>query len=112
MKIEYVNYGIANRFNNRIEVNKALKKYPELLKTIIKHERNHSNGKYTLADYTSEFKMPHLKIMAFLLSHPSSWIQLSPVYPSKNMLHIDVGILISWIITILLMLLGIYMLGK
>jgi len=37
MDIVEVDYGIANRFNDRIEINKNLKDYPKLRKAILLH---------------------------------------------------------------------------
>ena len=40
-KIKYVDWGLANWYEDRIEINRNLKKYPKLHNYIILHELGH-----------------------------------------------------------------------
>jgi len=51
-----VNYGIASRYYNAIEINEKLDKYPELKSKIIDHELRHNKGKYTKKDFINDFQ--------------------------------------------------------
>lgn len=101
-KIEYVNYGIANRFSGkRIEIHSKLRqnKYAPLLKEIIAHEKSHSDGG---KDFVRDMKIdlmwlkhPNL-YWYFFFTTPSAWIQLSPIYPSKGKAYIDTNLAVFW----------------
>ena len=84
--------GIANYFYGEkgsfIEVNKNLKKYPSLYKSVIAHELEHSKSKNRYFDFKIEFKDLSIKreweLLKFSLMHPKAIIQYSPIVKDHN----------------------------
>jgi hypothetical protein len=117
MKIEFVDYGIANNFGNRIELNRNLIWHPSLLHRILKHELSHSKGNYSIKDLILDLTSNHSEldkissweIFKFSLENPKAFIQLSPIYPSKGKWYWDISRLICYS-PILLVLIGIIIL--
>ena len=100
-KIEYVNHGIANRYShNRIEIHKGLltMEYVPLFTEILLHEMHHSDSSYSMEDFKLDAKgFKHSGLYRkFILTHPSSWIQFSPVYPSNGRWFWDITLLIFY----------------
>ncbi len=83
-----VGHGIANRFPDRIEINKHLRKYPRLLKAILEHERSHADGGYSKKDFMLDFTTPSKAstwdILKFMVKHPSAFTQVLPIYWTKR----------------------------
>ena len=90
--IKEVNYGIACCINDNgkkwIEINKHLKHYSKLYKTIITHETAHynSNG---LLDFKIELgNMFNLKtewaLFKFSIKHPEAFYDLLPIFYNKK----------------------------
>lgn len=82
ISVKNINYGIACRIGNRIYINKKLRKYPKLYKAIFNHELDHSSG-YTKKDIVMDLHNNHISELKyqyyeFILSHPSSWVELLP----------------------------------
>ena len=103
MEIIEVNHSIANRFSDYIEINKNLRKYPELLEPILKHEKAHTNKTWSLHDFKLDFfsnsKVNSFSLMKFMFKHPRSFLQLSPIlYSKKKGFIIDFNILTMYAI--------------
>lgn len=100
LPVIYVNKGIANRFENRIELHEKLKQYPELHDEILKHERSHMEGNYSLTDFSLDFSniKNNGQYYRFLFSTPSAWWQYLPIYRSQGNWYIDYSILINFVI--------------
>lgn len=97
-----VDHGIANRFENHIEINKHLMKYPHLLKPILEHEFSHTNKKVSIEDFKLDFLMTpalHYKeLFKFMIKHPRSLTQLLPFYWSKeNGLVYDFNLMVMYL---------------
>ena len=102
MKIRYVNYGIANRFPGKIELNVNLKKpeYKVLHDELLQHELSHTDNGYSWSDFNLDsrgFKNKKL-YWKFILLHPMALIQFSPVYPSNKKIYYDISLLIVYAI--------------
>lgn len=88
--IVYRNYGIADRFQDgTIELNRALDKYPQLKKSIIKHELRHTdNPNFNKKDFIHDLSTPdQIKtwdMLKFMAHNPSSLIQFLPLYWTKK----------------------------
>ncbi len=117
MEIKYVSHSIANRFNGRIEINKHLKNYPELLKPILQHELQHTNQAWSVKDFKLDFisndKVNQWKLIKFMFKHPKSFAQLSPIlYSKKKGFIIDLNLIIMYSIMIGIFITTIYVGGK
>lgn len=94
MKIVETNYGIANCIGNKyIEINRDLKKYPELYKEVLAHEKEHLESK-GIFDFKIEFKnmlnfKKQFQLLMFSFKHPKSFRQMSPIYLTKKGWAID-----------------------
>ncbi|GAG82773.1 unnamed protein product [marine sediment metagenome] len=113
MEIIEVSHSIANRYSNHIEINKNLKKYPDLLKPILEHELSHTDKPWTFQDFKLDFvsksKVPFLKLIKFMFRHPASFLQLSPIlYSKRKGLIIDVNLLVMYLIMLLVFSITIY----
>ncbi len=112
-KIIYRNYGIADRFdNNVIELNKHLKKYPDLHKSLIQHEARHTNNqRFNRKDLEHDLSTPNQiktwKLTKFIIRHPLSLIQFVPVYWTKKRgLIVDYNLIAGWGVLLFIIFLG------
>ena len=104
-KINFVDYGIANRFPNKlIEVHNKLAQleYGPLYDEIIAHEKSHSDSTYSFHDLrldTLGFKNRML-YWKFILTTPSAWLQFSPIYKSQTTkkFYFDPSVAILWVL--------------
>ncbi len=117
MEIKYVNHSIANRFNNLIEINENLKKYPELLKPILEHELSHTDKPWSVKDFKLDFiepsKVNQWKLMKFMFKYPMAFLQWSPLlYSKKKGLVVDINLLIMYMIMIFVFVITILIGGK
>ncbi len=89
-QIVWRGYGIADRFpDGTIEMNKHLKDYPDLKKSLLLHEAHHTNTKKMnrkdlLHDLTSLNQLSIGQLMKFMVRHPFSVIQILPIYKTKT----------------------------
>ncbi len=85
--IRYVNWGVANRFDDGIELNVNLQKYPKLHDTILRHELGHkkdmSQGQHMRHDLLPT-KVSNKEMFVFMFKHPKSLIQFFPFYWSST----------------------------
>ncbi len=107
MEIKYVNHSIANRFSGSIELNKNLKKYPELLKPILKHELQHTDKAFTFHDFKHDFfsnsGVDSWKLIKFMFKYPKSFLQISPIlYSKKRGLVIDINLFILYLVMLVM----------
>jgi hypothetical protein len=104
LKIIYVDYGIANRYDSYIEIHSKLLQleYAILLKEIIEHEKAHTSKKYSMKDLALDLKGFENKRLytKFVLSTPSSWVQFSPIYKSRSKCYWDWSVFLLWIFAI------------
>lgn len=80
LKIVRVDYGIASRYDDLIEIHKKLPKI--LVQKVLNHEKAHTSGKYTLQDFKVDFqsKKPYfLDTLLFCLKHPEGFINFLPI---------------------------------
>ena len=106
-EIVWVDYGIANNFGERIEINRALVWYPNLCYRIIHHERQHSKTlNYNWNDFVLDMfsnEEPHMRISAwemirFCIKNPSGWRQYSPIYKASDGWYWDWGRVWAYVI--------------
>lgn len=106
VKIKEVSYGIASRCGDVIRINNKLNDYPELRQAIIDHEMHHSPN-YSFDDLSMEFCIPQLRGLKlqyykFIITHPNSWTEYSPIIIEDKKLKVSPSILIFWLSTIAL----------
>ncbi len=106
MEIVKSNWGIANTFNDRIEINKNLDDFPGLKQKIIHHEMEHSRTKGFIAnrkvDALTELKFKD--IFPFVKKYPKAFFQqYIPISYSK----VDNTLYFEWsLITLYFIFLG------
>ncbi|KKN48513.1 hypothetical protein LCGC14_0652060 [marine sediment metagenome] len=113
MKVIEVNHSIANRFKDHIEINKNLKKYPKLYKPILKHEFDHTDKVWSFYDFKldmiSNTGVNYWDLIKFMIKHPRSFLQLSPLIYSKKMGWIfDINLFIIYFVFVLTFMTTIY----
>jgi len=88
VEIKYVEWGLANRFNDVIEVNVHLKGYPELLKPILEHELSHTEKQgFNKEDFLldlSPSRTNYWKLFKFMVIYPKTFLQFAPCYFQKK----------------------------
>lgn len=90
LKIVYRNYGIADRFEDGVvELHRGLNDFPELKKSIIKHELRHTDQKgFTKKDFLHDLSTPDqintITMLKFMIKNPSSLVQFLPIYWVKK----------------------------
>lgn len=101
-KIIYCNLGLANCYDDRIELNKKLKNNPILRDYIYQHELNHNMDCF---DLSHEFKIS-LKIFPrmfwFILKTPSTWIDFLPIQIRNKKIIYDLNMCSLYLIIIIL----------
>ncbi len=114
--IEYVGYGMANRFTDKyIEIHKKLKQpqYSDLLKEIIEHEISHTDEGYKWYDLALDLKgfKNKWQYYKFIITTPTSWVQFIPIYKSRRGWHIDISIFMLWVFAILVTWVVLFIIG-
>jgi hypothetical protein len=87
MKVVYVNHSLGNNFGDSIELNKHLKKYPNLHDSILKHESEHTNSFFSWRDFKldiTESRTNQKDLIMFMLKHPLSFVQFIPFYWTRK----------------------------
>lgn len=94
LPIKFVNYGLGNRFDDCIEINRRLISYPYLLDEVIVHECKHSDAIWSWKDMWMDMKVSSPGLLWFVFTHPSTWCDFSPIWFRHGTLVIDMNILI------------------
>ena len=100
MEIREVNYGIANNFGDYIEINKELKKFPKLYKSILAHELKHTKKPFSFIDLGIDLKennIPTFQLLKFMSSRPKTWIQFLPFYIKDKKLIYDFNLIVVYL---------------
>ena len=86
--IRYVKWGLANRFDDGIELNENLKKDMKLHNAILDHELGHKETNTFKQDFVHDLtpvnKLSQKELVAFMVKHPKTWTQLLPFYWSAT----------------------------
>lgn len=110
MEIIWVDYGIASVHSDHIEINKNLKKYPQLLDVVLKHEKEHIKSN-KIMDFWVDFKdmfnfRKQLRLIRFTLRHPKALTEMLPAYINhKKALTINYYLVIIYAALLLVTLL-------
>lgn len=114
MKIIEVDYGIANRFSTHIEINKNLKKYPNLYNSILKHELSHTDKLFSFKDFKLDFyhdnKINSFEMLRFMFKYPKSFTQVLPVYWTRKKGFVyDINLIVMYLTMIFVFIGTIYL---
>ena len=115
VKIVYTRWNLANKFDDCIELNEGLKKYPKLHGAILRHELEHSDKYFSTRDLSHDIlptkKVKQSEILSFMLRHPKSFSQLLPLYysPRRKEFIYDLNLIIIYSFMIGVAGLGIYL---
>lgn len=100
MQIKHVSTGIANRYDDVIEINEELQKYPRLYQQILRHELKHTDKKgFTKKDLMvdlTEDNIDQKELIKFMIKNPKSLTQILPVYIKEKTLFYDLNMLLVW----------------
>ena len=96
MEIRFVEWGLANRFKDHIELNENLKDHPSLLNSILKHELHHTDGNDFMHDINSMEGIDMKELIKFMAFHPKTLIQILPFYIHNRKLVYDLHTLGVW----------------
>ena len=100
MEVRYVKYGIANRFDDYIEINENLRLYPELHSAVLQHELAHTDKKgFNKDDFLLDIgpsKVNYWKLMKFMIMNPKSFLQFAPFYKQGKTFVYDINLCIVW----------------
>jgi hypothetical protein len=102
--IEYTEYGIADRMEDKILINRVFLKNRVLHEFLLGHERGHNDpGKNLIKDfkhdtnYNKQNQRMLFKVFLFCLKYPKTWTQLLPVRYHKGDIYFDLMNLVLWI---------------
>lgn len=103
MRVKYSEWGLANRFGDTILLNENLKYYPRLREILIDHELTHERNplKNIKIDIDSVKNIGFLEAfmrIKFMLKHPKSLIQMSPVWIYKRRPYFDLSLILIYLI--------------
>lgn len=101
MKIKYINFGTGNRVGDTIYLYKELKKYPHLHEAVLAHEKRHT-GRFSMFDFKLDLRNRELSKVKnewsrFVITHPKTWINYSPVVKLGGQWTVDISLSIIWI---------------
>jgi len=112
LPVKYVPWGIANRFDDHIELNEHLPEYPELHDAILKHELQHTDAKgFSSKDFILDIgpsKVNYLKMIKFMCFYPKSFLQFAPAYKQGKTIYYDINMCIVWFFMISLMSISLF----
>jgi len=79
-----VNYGLGSSYESFIEINHKLfaQQHDALRESVIKHERDHRNGKYNMHDFMLDFQAKQSNFkesIKFCIHNDESWIGFFPL---------------------------------
>jgi len=111
IKVVYCRWGLANLYEDRIEINHALKYHKRLRDYIVKHELEHKINSF---DLSHEFKV-NWKIMPslflFVITNKSTWNDFSPIQIKGKKIIYDSNLLLLYLI-IIIILVGLFISKK
>jgi len=98
MELRYTKWGLANRFNKYILVNKDLLEFPDLYSEVLKHELAHTDKLFSASDLKQDIKVDHFawKIFWFSITHPRALVQLLPIWWYEGEFVFDLNMLFMW----------------
>lgn len=86
--INYVKWGLANRFDDCIEMSESLKSNPRLHNAILDHELGHKKTNTFKRDFMHDLtplsKVSQREVVVFMLTHPRTLTQVFPFYWSSR----------------------------
>lgn len=103
VQIEYIDYGIGfTRSDGVIELNKNLKKYPDLHKAVLKHELGHLKKGSRKVDFLHDFLeifnvKKQVRLLNFCIKHPRAFMSELPIFITKEGVFINWYMVIFWI---------------
>lgn len=111
-EVIYVDWGIANSYDNRIELNRHLQFYPQLHKQILEHELEHTNKEgFSKEDFALDLgpsKINYWTLFKFMCKYPKTFTQFLPLKKDKDTIYYDINMCISWGAILLVIGLGFY----
>jgi len=105
MEVREIEWGLSYHYGDYVEVNRNLKKYPELYNFIMEHEHKHSNSRgFTindlLFDIEESFRWNNLKMVfktwIFMLKYPKSLFQFIPFGLKEKKIVVDINRIIIY----------------
>ena len=104
MEIKEIDYGLSYHYGDYIEINRNLKKYPELYNYIMEHELKHSERRFSMNDLLFDIEeslkwtnlKKTLKIWGFMFRHPKSFFQFIPFGIKEKKLVVDINRIIVY----------------
>lgn len=103
MRVIYSDWGLANYYKDYIEINRDLKYNKKLRDYVIKHELGHKQGFDLLHEF--DFKKELFLLFPFIIKHPKTWIDFSPIQLRNNKIIYDLNILMLYGVSIILIVL-------
>ena len=114
--IHYVKWGLANRFDDSIELNEALKSDRRLHDAILSHELGHKDDNTfkqdLIHDLTPINTLSQKELLIFMIKNPRTLTQLLPIYwsPRRKKLIYDLNMVIIYSVVLVGMALLIFVL--
>ncbi|MHA1201362.1 MAG: hypothetical protein ACTSQ4_02420 [Candidatus Heimdallarchaeaceae archaeon] len=99
LPIVYVKSGIANTFDDRIEINENLPKYPKLMKSILGHELQHTDKFWSWQDFKLDFfskGVDPFTLIGFMKNHPKATFQFLPFYWQNKRFIYDINMILMY----------------
>ena len=97
--IVYTEYGLANSYDDRIELNKSFNnpEYVKIKKFVLRHEQGHTSGFDLKHEIKDSFNLLAVfGLVLFILIHPKTWIDFSPVWKRKDELFINYELIVLY----------------
>jgi len=95
-QIRYCQWGLANFYDNYIEINEGLKENKKVRDWIVNHEKGHKNS-FDIGHELNILGMP-ISLIWFFITHPRTWIDLSPIQHKNKIFLYDLNLIILYVI--------------
>lgn len=102
VEISYVKWGLANRFDDGIEMNEALKKDRRLHDAILDHELGHKKKNTFKQDLVHDLtpinRLDQRDLLVFMIKNPRTLTQLLPIYwsPKRRRIIYDLNMILIY----------------
>ena len=114
--IKHVKQGIANNYDGVIEIHEDLFNHPKLYDMVLRHELKHGDkNTNSFKDFLLDLKpsgVSFFKMWGWVIKHPSSWVQVLPLWKHKTRGWVfDLNLTIKYAIILILLIANILLWG-
>lgn len=103
--VQWVRFGLGWNVGGNLFLFEGLKSCPSVLRKVVDHERGHGSGDWSLKDAKHDFFHTRFdrEVLWFMLKHPLTWVQLSPLVRLGGTWFVERTVALGWLMVKLVM---------